>query len=965
MKAEIEINDAGADDDFVALDGVAPAKITLQGFDRVLAAEEFTDIYLTNESGGGEVAFSLDGENFSNTLRVPIPQDDDEFEFYIQGATKSTSSRDAVIEIRAGSATGDVITTDDLSVYKVNIEVGGPGGDDDFVGLWKSYYAQTGLNIGWTVGNVSVDAIEGYWDSPVTVILVTEWEGITSDSVVQLAPASAGPPFGDGSWKQSLEVNVLPGGTSNFYITGESASSSINDASIFVDLSPMVERVLPEIVQGITVLDVDFGLPPDVPKGMDVVCEAKVQRVGGLGSVQVQLWNSGTRIALLDMNGVEQMNLPLTLPADGTSTVQYRINAREDSTPGVRDAYLIATLGAGNMPNLALARTASSLEFKVADHENSSNFVTAPPLSEGEDTLYLLEKEGEATIDLSVAMQGTTVSVLDLVNGEDVYWAITKRAGGSGFGAAAGVEWSETWGTFTTATPSVFWDHPWSGPVEREYTVYLGYDDNSNGVFDADEIERRVGVTILDIDLDAKTVNHNQATGELDESIETRIGAFVPINNDDDDYDSVHSPDKDQSGPIAYESDLLPIVLHGVEPLIPGGKFTLDVPDNMRVWMNSNRSGEVQSGITEIDADAGDVTLYVEGIEEGPGFIKVNWTKGQTTLEACDEIQVTVFGWSGPINVPGYSAYRYTATLGSGFWATPSDGTIKSGAFTNDATILWGEGPFVGKAVYQANLNYVWDLEVNVVQVAIKSGLTNSITYNNAPVQDSRVIWSSSPEGPPTIIANLTVERIEGPVVGGVMRGVEFMEMGFIQTATMTRKHGDFDGFTVPRTRVSSVEGKSALDYETDPGTTPPWADAYNSGCFFAPGRQVGSMINHPFYIPDTPHLAGTDDMVFNIDGETDDVDRFAIELDVQLYFAVRTTQAINGSEIVYTQRARAEWEFDGSGIVVSGVWTQTGSGTTGSNAFTEVKDGSVVPTLTGSSMNDLISNQTWSWENQ
>ena len=33
--------------------------------------------------------------------------------------------------------------------------------------------------------------------------------------------------------------------------------------------------------------------------------------------------------------------------------------------------------------------------------------------------------------------------------------------------------------------------------------------------------------------------------------------------------------------------------------------------------------------------------------------------------------------------------------------------------------ILWNEGPVVGKATYKVNDNYVWDFDVNIVQVKI------------------------------------------------------------------------------------------------------------------------------------------------------------------------------------------------------------------------------------------------------
>lgn len=100
--------------------------------------------------------------------------------------------------------------------------------------------------------------------------------------------------------------------------------------------------------------------------------------------------------------------------------------------------------------------------------------------------------------------------------------------------------------------------------------------------------------------------------------------------------------------------------------------------------------------------------------------------------------------------------------------------------------------------------------------------------------------------------------------------------------------------------------------------------------------------------------------------GVTDLVDKFGIEFDFNLYFAVRTVQDVNASKDVFTQRGKAAWEFDGSGTInAGGVWTQTGSGNTGSASFTEVVNSDVVPVTTGTPINTLFGSETWTTENQ
>jgi len=64
--------------------------------------------------------------------------------------------------------------------------------------------------------------------------------------------------------------------------------------------------------------------------------------------------------------------------------------------------------------------------------------------------------------------------------------------------------------------------------------------------------------TILDddpkIDISADLITLNASAGVLAEAIEETVGAYVPLNDDDDDYDALHKPDWEQSGAIVGES---------------------------------------------------------------------------------------------------------------------------------------------------------------------------------------------------------------------------------------------------------------------------------------------------------------------------------------------------------------------------------------------------------------------------
>jgi len=454
----------------------------------------------------------------------------------------------------------------------------------------------------------------------------------------------------------------------------------------------------------------------------------------------------------------------------------------------------------------------------------------------------------------------------------------------------------------------------------------------------------KVHASGIEVDMDAKTISHNTAVGILDETSEHTVGAFLPVNDDDDDYDANNNEDFKQSGAIQGENDLLPIVLKRIKR---GGVFRLTFPSHLKVWKNADRSSSVTSS-TDIDANV-ESTVYVEGVSKGTGELKLHWKLGEQKLLNGDQIKITAFKWSGPLNVPGYSAYSYKAenALPTSKWVTPSGGTIKSGANTSEVDILWGEGAVVGKAIYQVNDKYTWDLEVNVVRV--KLGTVNRITYQPDPIHVPGTLNIKSADPPPAMKAELSVE-IDGPMVNGNMRGVKFIEAGFTQTILPTNWHADYDqlpkigqpGFG--RRLTSRMEGTEYLD--TIRGSALPWYDTQNQGFPGSNGSEDNlsdQLIHATLGTGDTPALPGTSNYRWNEGGVIDEVDLFSMIFNFEICLSVRTIDKSNDAHKVFTKRARADWEFDGTGtvaVVNNGTWTLTGNGNTGDDSFTEVTDG-------------------------
>lgn len=473
-------------------------------------------------------------------------------------------------------------------------------------------------------------------------------------------------------------------------------------------------------------------------------------------------------------------------------------------------------------------------------------------------------------------------------------------------------------------------------------------------------------VNLLPADLDVAKISHNATSGELDDSKEESTGAFIPLNSDDDDYSAIYAnpgSDKDQTGSITGENDLLPIYLKKL-PQLTGAKFLLDIPSKIKVWKNSNRHDEVLP-TTELDASV-DTTVYAEGVSKGSDLLKLNLRHGGQDKADIARLKVTVFELKGVLNVPGYSAYNYTTEgpLPTGSkWGTPTSGSAKPGSTASQATILWDEGPVVGKAVYEVNSDYIWDLEVNVVQVKIKQ-TGNTATYNSAPFQRggllSALIGSNSWTNAMT--ARVVVDTVQGPTINGAQRGKKFMELGIVHQAGFDAKHGLYDDsfflFPNKRKRSSMQDGQTHWDAATV--TTLPWA-LKDADHHLDITSDSASVTNQVFKTFDEPEILGT--YPFTLSG--DQVDRLAINMFHNLYFAVRTKQNVNSSYDSLTQRCILNWRFDGSGSVdASGKWTLTGTGVTGDPSFSEVTNGDTIPNA-AANINEAFQTETWATENQ
>jgi len=478
------------------------------------------------------------------------------------------------------------------------------------------------------------------------------------------------------------------------------------------------------------------------------------------------------------------------------------------------------------------------------------------------------------------------------------------------------------------------------------------------------------------IDLDAMTVTHNVGTGYLPDSQEETTGAFVPINNDDDDYDLGHSLDQAEDGPIAGENDLLPIYLHRVMTDGDEGIYQLDIPGNVKVWWYPDKGTddfdrhEVTSATT---ISAGEnTTLYVEGITPGTGTIRVNWSsEDKAPIPDADRVKVTVFNWSGPLNVPGYSIHHYVADAEPNSEWLSGDGTIVGGETPSDVYYRSGRGGTIEHRGFKVNQNYLWDLDVNVVAVTVRipttagvSSFATGTAVDAGQFTDSNNIYRKLVSGSGPALAWAANLTLDGPAG----RGVDMMVVGFVQNLTHFQHRGIYQsGFA----RISNMDGMATPVLDRYTGFSEPWyvqpvggenhhLPQFAENLHPASGQ---SAVSVDIGATDSP--ADGPPMTFaqhaTVQAGDDQLTKVVLQYDFQLDICVKTKDTREGANKVFTRRATVPWTFDGQGTVAIGApykWTSTAPGfpITVPPGWFVVQDGSQPKELDGDTGNELLS---------
>jgi hypothetical protein len=166
------------------------------------------------------------------------------------------------------------------------------------------------------------------------------------------------------------------------------------------------------------------------------------------------------------------------------------------------------------------------------------------------------------------------------------------------------------------------------------------------------------------IDLD---MLYSDRITEVPEADEWTSGGYVPLNNDNDNYNFegdqatslTHRRDKDEMALVDGENDLVPITVKALDGQT-NHRFTVSATPGLRIWWDERKSQQYNPNV-DLAILQGQ-TLWVEGIrtseqarDEVVTLSYVQYTPGSsfTTKVVADKVRFTVYQVDGAMNVPG------------------------------------------------------------------------------------------------------------------------------------------------------------------------------------------------------------------------------------------------------------------------------------------------------------------------
>lgn len=537
--------------------------------------------------------------------------------------------------------------------------------------------------------------------------------------------------------------------------------------------------------------------------------------------------------------------------------------------------------------------------------------------------------------------------------------------------------WQQSGGTFSYLSSGV----SWSASIGRELFVE-GFSENGGGEIKL-EFESQYGdsfvadrtmvkstavyaqlATIYD---NASSDIFNSPSARLPhaEAIDKDLGAYIPINSDDDDYDGAVDSDSNQTL-SSQENDLLPVYVKRSSNDKGDGEFTykLTSSSSLRIWREGSEGFErLSSNEFSFPNGVNELTFYIDAKDRGNSLtVAYRVTHVPTGKYFPQVLRVNAFSISGPSNVPDYSVYEYKAEGVSGRsetqWVQPGGGEIREADGTpsdptDSARIFWNESPKIAKARYQATEDYVWARDINVVQIVL--GESEIILDHNShigvnPTSINSYSKADVPAAGRAFEASQSITSMTGPKRGDNReRGVEKMLVGFIQVISVDQYQATYDG---GKSMSHAMQGHDYVDVYL-PGSLP-WYDELGNS---TPASELTMMTGeeyldgaHNLMMTDSPSPFFAREHVIS-SGFNHYLQTASWQWNFETIVAVGTTEARledrptppdgPGDRYAFFRRAEQTWLYHGSIEVQNGSFvynsvTLTAGGTT----LVEVQDG-------------------------
>jgi len=211
LQVEIEINEEGEGDDIVGVGSETPCTVQIVGASGPIdiGTNATEHIYLTNEPGGGDVIFVRSDGEYADHRILDVPVQGDSVEFKVVGnpASFGPGEEETVILAYANDPSGDLLATEDVGLFWVEVQINGPGPEDDILFIKEKIIGSDGspLPVEATPGKVAFH--DWYGTGPVNFVIQAPSEPNLTFSLYE-----------DGIFSATVPVTLQPGDTQDFYV---------------------------------------------------------------------------------------------------------------------------------------------------------------------------------------------------------------------------------------------------------------------------------------------------------------------------------------------------------------------------------------------------------------------------------------------------------------------------------------------------------------------------------------------------------------------------------------------------------------------------------------------------------------------------------------------------------------------------------------------------------------------------